>query len=34
MFQYAFRCNEEERVTQISTLIPVNDGMIHIVHIR
>lgn len=34
MFQYAFRCNEEERVTQISTLIPVNDGKIHIVHIR
>lgn len=34
MFQYAFCCNEDEEVTRISTLIPVDDGKVHIVNIR
>lgn len=34
MFQYAFCCNEEEEVTQISTVIHVDDGNVHIVNIR
>uniref|UniRef100_A0A8C4HYF8 Protein eyes shut homolog n=1 Tax=Dicentrarchus labrax TaxID=13489 RepID=A0A8C4HYF8_DICLA len=34
LLQYAFSCNEEEEVTQISTLIHVNDGNVHIVNIR
>lgn len=34
MFQYAFCCNEEEDVKRISTLIPVDDGKVHIVNIR
>ncbi|KAM3606576.1 uncharacterized protein V6R79_019083 [Siganus canaliculatus] len=32
--QYAFCCNEDEDVTQISTLIRVDDGKVHIVRIR
>lgn len=33
-FQYAFCCNEEEEVTQMDTLIRVDDGTVHIVNIR
>ncbi|XP_023267421.1 protein eyes shut homolog [Seriola lalandi dorsalis] len=34
ILQYAFCCNEEEEITRISTLIRVDDGMVHIANIR
>ncbi|KAG7230166.1 hypothetical protein INR49_009886 [Caranx melampygus] len=34
ILRYAFCCNEEEAVTQISTLIRVDDGAAHIANIR
>ncbi|XP_035982290.1 protein eyes shut homolog isoform X2 [Fundulus heteroclitus] len=34
ILQYAFCCNEEEEVTRMSASIHVDDGRVHIVHIR
>ncbi|XP_030603557.1 protein eyes shut homolog [Archocentrus centrarchus] len=34
ILQYAFCCNEEEEVKQMTTLIRVDDGTVHIVNIR
>ncbi|XP_058507232.1 protein eyes shut homolog [Solea solea] len=34
ILQYAFCCNEEEEATRISTLTRVDDGIVHLVHIR
>ncbi|KAM9364956.1 protein eyes shut homolog [Pholidichthys leucotaenia] len=34
ILEYAFCCNEEEKITRMSTLIPVDDGRVHIVNIR
>lgn len=34
MFQYTFCCNQEEGITLINTLSRVDDGLVHIVHIR
>lgn len=34
MSQYAFCCNEEEEAKWMSTVTQVDDGVVHVVHIR